>query len=46
MRLKDQVEDLEQKLKLTQDELKNKGVKMTIIKESKAKLSENEERTS
>ena len=44
-RLKVQVKDLEQHLKLTQDELKNKGVKMTIIKKSKAKLSENEDRT-
>ena len=40
------MEDSEQQLKLTQDELKNKGVKMTIIEESKAKSSENEEGTS
>ena len=44
--LKDQVGDLEKYLKLIQDELKRRGIKITVIEESIAKSSEIEEGTS
>ena len=46
MRLKDQVEDLEQQMNLIHDELKSRGIKITAIEEHIAKSNENEKGTS